>query len=272
MFHQKILLQPIKVKPHPSLKHQIMHYNHNTFNPALLFVHSTSRPPLSFPLILIWMCFIFFSQGPAAPLRVPALWMPPGKWALLLSFPNCAFCTFNHVSLSRADYRRLSSLEKVRAGIRASWGIRSPNWFQLSLLSNDHFFSRTDGAVARTLEEGGGAFFSPLLCFFGISKGLYAGQLQRDLKPLLNINHMVVPVSLSPCYIFSMLKRMRERRSEKTGWKRKVERSLGLSGQFAFATAQGIPFQVKKVAPGWQSPPDDLRLHTGKATGARPAG
>lgn len=119
----------------------------------------TSRPSLSFYLILIWMCFIFFSQGPAAPLRVPALWMPPGKWTPCLSFPNCAFCTFNHVSLSRADYRHLSSLEKVRAGIRASWGIRSPNWFQLSLLSNDHFFSRADGAVARTLAEGGGAFF-----------------------------------------------------------------------------------------------------------------
>lgn len=139
-----------------------MHHNRKNFNPAILFLHPISSPPLLFPLI--WMCFIFSSQGPAAPLCVPALWMPPGKWALRLSFPNCAFCTFKHVSLSRADYRRLSSLEKVRAGIRASWGIRSPNWFQLSLLSNDHFFSRIDGAVARTWDEGGGAFFfTPLL-------------------------------------------------------------------------------------------------------------
>lgn len=51
-----------------------------------------------------------------------------------------------------------------------------------------------------------------------------------------------------------------------------MKSSLSLSGQLAFDTAQGTPFQVKKVAPGWQSPPDDLRLYTGKATGARPAG
>lgn len=43
-----------------------------------------------------------------------------------------------------------------------------------------------------------------------------------------------------------------------------VESLRGLSGQFAIDTVQGISFQVKKVAPGWQSPPDDLRLHTGK--------
>lgn len=52
----------------------------------------------------------------------------------------------------------------------------------------------------------------------------------------------------------------------------KVENFLGLSGQIVFDTTQGIPFQVKKVAPGWQSPPDDLWLYTGKATGARLAG
>lgn len=105
----------------------------------------TSRPHLSFPYNLIWMCFIFFSWGPTAPLRT-ALWMPPGKWAPHLSFPSRAFCTFNHVTLSWADYRHLNSLEKVRAGIRASWGIRNPNWFQLSLPPNDQFFGRIDGA------------------------------------------------------------------------------------------------------------------------------
>ena len=47
---------------------------------------------------------------------------------------------------------------------------------------------------------------------------------------------------------------------------------LALSGQLAFDTAQGTPFEVKKVAPGWHSPPDDLRLYTGKATGASLAG
>lgn len=86
-------------------------------------------------------------------------------------FPNRAFCTFNHVTLSRPDYRRLSSLEKVRAGIRASWGIRSPNWFQLCLPSNDQFFSPADGAAAHTLREG--SFF---ICF-GTSKGLHAGHV-----------------------------------------------------------------------------------------------
>lgn len=133
--------------------------------------------------------------------------MPPGKWAQLLSFPNRAFCTFNHVTLSRADYSRLSSLEKVRAGIRASWGIRSPNWFQLSLPSNDQFFSRTDGAVARMLEEGGGAFFF-LLCFFGSSM---LDSSNVIWNPSYNINHMVVPVVLSPCYVFSARKWKTER-------------------------------------------------------------
>lgn len=58
----------------------------------------------------------------------------------------------------------------------------------------------------------------------------------------------------------------------KFGKMKNVESLLGLSGQLVFDTAQGIPFRVKKVAPGWQSPPDDLQLYTGKATGARPAG
>lgn len=35
-----------------------------------------------------------------------------------------------------------------------------------------------------------------------------------------------------------------------------MESLLGLSSQLAFDTAQGI--SVIKVAPGWQSPPDDL--------------
>lgn len=95
--------------------------------------------------------------------------------SFFLSFfcPRRAFCTFNHVTLSRADYRRLSSLEKVRAGIRASWGIRSPNWFQPSRPSNDQFFRRADGAVACTLEEGGEAsfFFPPLFSSAPLLKG-----------------------------------------------------------------------------------------------------
>lgn len=148
------------------------------------------------------MCFIFFSQGPVAPLRtctLDALWQMS---TASLFCPNCAFCMFNHVTVCWPDYRRLNSLEKVRAGIRASWGIRSLNWFQLSLPSNDQSFSRTDGAVACMLEEGGGVFFWG----GGTSIGLHAGQLQCDLKPLFNINHMVVPVVLSPHYIFSTWK------------------------------------------------------------------
>lgn len=147
-----------------------MRYNSIISNTALSFTpfHSTSHLPLSFSLILMWVCFIFVLSGACSTPCVPALWMPPGKWAPRLSFPNCAFCTFNHVTLSQADYRRLSSLEKVRAGIRASWGIRNPNWFQLSLPSNDQFFSHIDGALARMLGEGSKAFFfsSSLHCVF----------------------------------------------------------------------------------------------------------
>lgn len=195
-----------------------MRHNSIISNTALSFTpfHSTSHRPLSFSLILMWVCFIFFLSGACSTPCVPALWMPPGKWAPRLSFPNCAFCTFNHVTLSQADYRRLSSLEKVRAGIRASWGIRNPNWFQLSLPSNDQFFSHIDGALARMLGEGSKAFFFlPSTVFFGTSKRLHAGQLQRDLKPHFNINHMGVPLELGPCYVFRFIK-VNERKSE---WK-----------------------------------------------------
>lgn len=59
---------------------------------------------------------------------------------------------------------------------------------------------------------------------------------------------------------------------EKSKKEGKVESLLDLSVQLAFDTARGIPFQVRTVASGGQSPPNDLWLYTGKATGARPAG
>lgn len=64
------------MNPYFSLKSQITHYNHIISNPILSFPHSTSRPPFSYSLILIWTCFIFFSQGPAAPLRTCTLDAP----------------------------------------------------------------------------------------------------------------------------------------------------------------------------------------------------
>lgn len=114
--------------------------------PSLTTIHLLHVFLFFFPYPHMDVFHLFSLGGPQDPC-VPALWMPPGKWVPRLSFPSRAFCTFNHVTLSRADYSRLSSLEKVRAGIRASWGIRSPNWFQLSLPSNDQFFSHIDGAV-----------------------------------------------------------------------------------------------------------------------------
>lgn len=50
---------------------------------------------------------------------------------------------------------------KVRAGIRVSLGIRDPNWFQLSIHSNDHVFGCTDGAMAYTFQEAVVALFPP---------------------------------------------------------------------------------------------------------------
>lgn len=138
LFHQETLSQLIK----PS---QIKHYNRTISKPALIHLLASSFPSLMFSYGCVSSLTV--GGGPQHPC-VPALWMPPGKWVPCLSFPSRAFCTFNHVTLSQADYRRLSSLEKVRAGIRTSWGIRSPNWFQLSLPSNDQFSRCIDGAVS----------------------------------------------------------------------------------------------------------------------------
>lgn len=147
---RKSLSQLIKLHPQSSLKSQMVHCKHKISNPTLIHLLSSSfilsRPHMD--------AFHLFSLGGPQHPCVPALWLPPGKWVPRLSFPSRAFCTFNHVTLSRADYRHLSSLEKVRAGIRASWGIRSPNWFQLSVPSNDQFFSRIDGATGLYVRMG----------------------------------------------------------------------------------------------------------------------
>ena len=204
----EILSQSINRNPYRPLNHKILRRNHITSNPNLPFAHLFLFPSVSFS----YGCVSSLSLGGPRHPCVAALWMPPWQMSTMSLFffflsLKRAFCTFNHVTLSRADYRRLSSLEKVRAGIRASWGIRSPNWFQLSLPPNDQFFSRTDGAVARTLERAVGPFFFSLslslflsLLLFWNQQRLHAGQLQRDLKPLFNINHMVVPVVQAPCF------------------------------------------------------------------------
>lgn len=65
----KILSVLEKVHPHSSLKSQITLYSHIISHSTPTCTPSLPSFVFFFSLILIWMCFIFFSQGPAAPLR-----------------------------------------------------------------------------------------------------------------------------------------------------------------------------------------------------------
>lgn len=56
--------------------------------------------------------------------------------------------------------------------------------------------------------------------------------------------------------------KVNERRTEREKRLKQKEKRGGLARPewpVCVATAQGVPFQVKKVAHGWHSPPDDLR-------------
>lgn len=159
-----MLLQSIKVWPHPTLKHQIRHSSRKLLNSALLFLLLYLIPtphPLRLSLCSHMDAFhLFLSGGQRHPCMYLHSGCPLANERRLSLFPNCAFCTFNRVSLSRADYRRLSSLKKVRAGIGASWGIRGSNWFQLYL-----FFCLMTTSLAVPMDavvhmfEGGPFFF-----------------------------------------------------------------------------------------------------------------
>ena len=136
----------MKLNPQSSHKSSTIHYNHMILSPTLIYS--------SFILSYSMAAFhLFLSGAHSTPAYLHSGCPLANEYSASL-FPAVHFVRFNHVTLSQADYRRLSSLEKVRAGIRASWGIRSPNWFQLSLPSNDQVFNRIDRAVDLYVRRG----------------------------------------------------------------------------------------------------------------------